>query len=68
MRFNCILLGLIISGYLLHGMLVYFELKERLSRQLRKYPILWGAVAGGAIIIVIPAVPHGIELGHALRA
>jgi hypothetical protein len=67
MRFDYLLLALMILGALLHAALVYAELNERLRRHVQKHLILWGAVVlCAAIIIVVPAV--SVEIGSAFKA
>lgn len=61
--YNWILPGLVTSGIMLHAVLVYFELKERLHKQLKKHPTLWGAVAAGALLVATSAIPEVGNLG-----
>lgn len=64
MQFKCLLLCLLMLGAALHGLLVYYEIRDKLRKHVNKYPILWGAIAFvGALIIAIPVIPDGMELG-----
>jgi hypothetical protein len=50
---------LVMSGIVLHGLLVYFELKDRLNARSKKKPVLWGAIAAaGAILVATSTIPE----------